>query len=70
MHVDVRQNEPPRVDRVLNDGERPRVFAPEILNTTPMPPSQTERPSPGFTTSFCTSIFDLLSTCHSDVQMS
>jgi hypothetical protein len=26
------------------------VSAPATLNTTPMPPSHTERPSPGFTT--------------------
>ena len=34
----------------------PPVSAPETLNTTPMPPSQTERPSPGFTTIVGTSI--------------
>src|SRR5262245_16887912 len=34
----------------------PPVSAPETLNTTPMPPSQTERPSPGFTTVVGTSI--------------
>jgi hypothetical protein len=31
MHVDVWQNEPPRVDRVLNDGERPSGFRPRDL---------------------------------------
>ena len=56
MLVDVGQHEPPRFDRVLHDREGPPVSAPETLNTTPMPPSQTERPSPGSTTIVGTSI--------------
>lgn len=31
MHVDVWQHEPPRFDRVLNDGERPSGFRPGEL---------------------------------------
>jgi hypothetical protein len=54
VYVYVWRNEPSRIPRVLNDGER-ASRAPESFNTTPMRPSQT------FTTGVCTSIFNVLS---------
>jgi hypothetical protein len=48
MHVG--QDEPPRFDRMFHDRESPSSVSSESLKTTPIPPSQTERPSSGFTT--------------------
>ena len=49
MQVDVRVHEPTRFDWGPHDREGPSGVRPEILNTTPMPPSDTEWPSSGFT---------------------
>src|SRR5262249_37332997 len=42
--VDMGHHELPQIDRVFHDREGPPVSALESLNTTPMPPSLTERP--------------------------
>jgi hypothetical protein len=42
--------QPGRTPRAVGTANARPVFAPEALKTTPMPPGQTERPSPGFTT--------------------
>ena len=50
VQVEVREHKPTRFDRVIHDGEGASGIRPEILNTTPIPPSYTERTSPVFTT--------------------
>jgi len=47
MHVGQKQAAPVRSD-VLRPRKAPAVSTPDSLNTTPIPPSQTERPSSGF----------------------
>jgi hypothetical protein len=52
------QHESLRLDRVFHDREGPSRVRPGYLEHHPIPPSQTERPSPGFTTTVSTTMFN------------